>query len=292
VDRKQPADAKKPWERLSVLVAAPVALVSLFVAVTQQRPASTLAVCAAVLLLGGWYVVRVVTAKFRSGRPRYPRGRWVAIGVTALVLAGVGVAMAVPGSRTVIAHDVLGFPSVPQDVKVDRVLVSESDADYRIAIVVLNQLSREELVRTVKLSSTCVIPVDGSPPRPLSPVILYQIREEFRVDVSFGDAISGDVIDNEQQGYRAPVVGTMSVGGDCGTLVSLAFGTSAALPSGLHVTIVVDLPKQLTVPDNRPIPMLGSSVPGTKPVAIVRPSRYNFRVTLGLTGAEISGAPD
>ncbi|MFD1049150.1 hypothetical protein ACFQ1S_28245, partial [Kibdelosporangium lantanae] len=72
VDRKQQVDTKKPWERLSVLVAAPVALASLFVAITQQRPASTLAVCAAVLLLGGWYIVRVVTSKYKSGRPRFP----------------------------------------------------------------------------------------------------------------------------------------------------------------------------------------------------------------------------
>ncbi|GAB3882679.1 hypothetical protein GCM10029964_040800 [Kibdelosporangium lantanae] len=88
------------------------------------------------------------------------------------------------------------------------------------------------------------------------------------------------------------MVGNVAVGGGCGTLVDLTFGTSTALPSGQHVTVVVDLPKHLTVPDDRPVPLLGSSVSGTKSIAIERPDKYNFRVTLGLTGAEISGVPD
>jgi len=81
----------------------------------------------------------------------------------------------------------------------------------------------------------------------------------------------------------------------CGRLISLAFATSALLPSNEHTTIVVDLPKKLTVPDNRPVPLPPNGIaegPRTMELAIDRPDRRNFVVTLVVSGVEISGSPD
>lgn len=55
MDRKLEAGQKKPWERVTVIVGALGGVIALFVAVTQQRPASTLAVTTALVLLGGWF---------------------------------------------------------------------------------------------------------------------------------------------------------------------------------------------------------------------------------------------
>jgi len=145
----------KSWERVSVLIGALGGVITVFVAVTQQRPASTLAVATMLLLLGGWMVIRVTTAKLESGQPRFPQGRWVAIAAAALVLVTSGILMIIPGSRTVVTHDVLGFSSTRSDVKVAQVRLGESTTHYRIAIVALNELAREELVTTIKLATQC-----------------------------------------------------------------------------------------------------------------------------------------
>ena len=46
----------------------------------------------------------------------------------------------VPVSRDALVHDVLGFPSVPQGVRIARVGVPENTDTYRVVIMVLNKL--------------------------------------------------------------------------------------------------------------------------------------------------------
>jgi hypothetical protein len=167
----------------------------------------------------------------------------------------------------------------------------------RISVVVLNRLAREELLTTVKLATRCppeTPPRTGvTPAPPLAPQI-YKIRQEFKIGIMPGAVLNGEVIPPGEQDFRAPVLGELTDA--CGSrLISLSFDMSTPLPSNEHVTIVVDLPKKLTVLSNVavPAPPSGRTVePRAIDLVIDRPTGTNFAVTLGVSGVRISGSPD
>jgi hypothetical protein len=291
VERKRETEAKKPWERVSVLIGAVGGVITVFVAVTQQRPASTLAVATAFLLLGGWFAWRVVTAKFKSGRPRFPRGRRATVAGVVLVLSGIGVSLSIPPSRIFVAHTVLGFPSAKKDVKLARLLMSESETNYRLSIVLFNKGVREELVRTVKLNTRCSsgLPTHGPD--------FYEIKQDFKVVTAPGIALSGSVVHDGEAQYRARVFGNIVDLVRCGRTLNLWFNTSTPLPPNQHVTIGVDVPKKITVLDDRPTLAVKDGVatvvePKITDLAIDVSRDRTFVVTLMVGDAEISGSPE
>lgn len=99
-------------------------VISLVFGVTQQRPASTVArsIGLAVVLAG--VVVFVTIATTKDGLRRFPakvrRGTLVVSAALGVVTA---TAFAVPTSREVVVHAVLGFPSVSQQVRIADVNV-------------------------------------------------------------------------------------------------------------------------------------------------------------------------
>jgi hypothetical protein len=282
------SDSKKPWDHAGTIIGVVGALVAVFVAITQQRPASAVAVAVAIALLAGYGVVWIMRAKSTKGRPRFPRARWVAITAVAAVLIGAGTAFIVPGSRAVITHDILGFPSISKDVKIVNVLVAESDSSYRISIVTWNGTEREELATRVKLDSEC------PPPAPADHPDIYQIQQEFKAGVAPGEPpVSGQATLAEEPEFRIQVAGAL-IDDYCGRHVDLSFGVSVPLPPHQHTSIFVDLPKVFTVPDDRPQPQIVGTPPEprvlTLPVA--RPSSKNFVATLVVSAVTLSGSPE
>jgi hypothetical protein len=180
VNRKADAGRKEPAERISILLGLLGGVITIFVSVTQQRPASTLALSAAALLLAAWFTLRMTTARYKSGRFKFPRGRRVAMICWGLVAAGIGTVMIIPSSRDFVVYDALGFPSPTRDVRIVHVLVSASADEYRTAVVVLNSTARQHLLQHVKLSTTCPGPAPAAPPE------FFKVSQNFRVDALRG----------------------------------------------------------------------------------------------------------
>ncbi len=282
------SDKKQPWEHVGAVVGVVGALIATFVAVTQQRPAATVAVAIAIVLLGGYGIVWITRARTTSDRPRFPRGRWIAVAAAAAVLVSTGIAFVIPGWRAVVAHDVLGFPSLSQDMKIVNVLVAESDSAYRISIVAWNGTEREQMATRIKLDAVC------PPPQPSGEHDIYQIQQEFKAGVAPGEPpINGQATLAEEPAFRIHVAGTLT-DDDCGRHVNLSFGVSVPLPQNQHSTIFVDLPKAFTVPE-APRPQIVGEPPREPEMVnlpVARPSGKNFVATLVVSGVELSASPE
>jgi hypothetical protein len=64
--------AKKPVERTGAVLSAVGGLLAIIVAATQQRPASSIAITASILLPGGWALFWAFRATTALGKPRFP----------------------------------------------------------------------------------------------------------------------------------------------------------------------------------------------------------------------------
>jgi hypothetical protein len=281
------SDVKKPWEHAGAVIGVVSALIAAVVAVTQQRPASAIAVAGAIVLLGGWGLVWIVRVKTTAGRPRFPRSRWVAVAAGMAVIIGTGIVLLIPGSRTAVGRDIFGFPSVDKDVSVATVLVAESDTAYRISIVVRNRGAREELATAVWLVSKC------GPLGPAAGPGIYDIQQDFSAGAAPGAPLGGWATLTEDPTFRIRVAGWV-VKDNCGRWVDLRFGVSVPLPANQHTTIFVDLPKVFRIPDNTPTPHVSGSPPPEPRMVdfpIDRPTKQNFEVSLTVSGTELSASP-
>lgn len=253
----------KRWEPVSALIAGLGALVGLLGAVTQQRPVSTVTVAGGLLLILAVAIVRVVVAKRASGRWRYPRARRFALAGAVVVVVLLATLFVIPSPRRFLVHQVLGFPSVPEDVRIEQVIPEESDVAYNLHVTVLSRLPREELVRKISISSTraCAAPPIAAD---------FRIQQDFvaRAVGEDGTSILGKV--SRPAGddkFFASVTGSIRQS-QCGQLINMSIATDTPLPSNQHVKIVIEIPKTVSVtytPTKAPQP---PPAPGQSVVAV------------------------
>jgi hypothetical protein len=292
----------KRWEPVSALVAGLSALVGLLGAVTQQRPVSTITVAGSLLLIAAVSVVRVVAAKRASGGWRYPRARRFAVAGAVAAVVLIATLFVVPGPRRFVVYQVLGFPSIVEDVRIDQVIVEESDAAYNLHVSVLSRLAREELIRKIELSS---IQVCKAPP-----AADFRIQQDFvaRAGGDAGTSILGKV--SRPAGddkFFASVTGSIR-NSPCGQEIAMSIATDTPLPTNQHVKIVIEIPKTMTMtmtheptkapqppptPGQSPLPMTPDA---DKPVANAVPihlpttpePRATMEVRLSIGNSEVS----
>jgi len=90
------------------------------------------------------------------------------------------------------------------------------------------------------------------------------------------------------------VDGHLTVVQFCGALINLSFDTAVPIPPNDYTTVVVDIPKSITVLDERSMPYpVGSTPPPPKQydVALRRPESATVTVKLRIGNAEVSKAP-
>jgi uncharacterized membrane protein HdeD (DUF308 family) len=286
VERK----SKIPWGAISGIVAIILGVIGIFTGVSSDRTATLLAIALILLTVGFSCVVWMLMAKNESGSLRFSNGRWVAIAAAVLVSVTGAAVMWMPSSRKVVMHDVFGLPSLGADVKVARVLVRDSETNYRIAITLTSDLPYPELTKTVEMRIRCAgmgglfEKVD----RLRAAAISYQIQQHLKVTTRAGTQVSGEVTRSDEKEYEAPVKINMVDISSCGQLLNLSFDLSTTLPPKDSTIITVDLPKKFIV-----------SLPGATDHAgleseapINRPDRENFTAIVRVGDVAFSGSPE
>lgn len=246
------AQSKPLVERANTWLTVLGAVISLVVGVTQQRPASAVALAIGVVVVLVGVVIFVTTAKTESDQPRFPvKVRRAALAASAGFTVIIATVFVVPASREAIVHNVLGFPSVAQEVRIVDVNVAQNDTAYQVKIVVLNALSTEEWVHdvTLKLDRPC-----ASVAQPGH----YAIDAAFQVVSTDekGTTLAGTALQRGDDGrFYAPVVGAMTECAGGKPSISVKLGVGTLLPAGQHTTITLDVPKIIEVLDTRPVPV-------------------------------------
>jgi Helix-turn-helix domain len=275
---QQPAPQSNPLiERTATWLAVLGTVISLVFGVTQQRPASTVALAIGLLIVLTGTVIFVTIATTKDGLRRFPVKvrRATLIAWTLLGLATT-TAFAVPTSREAMVHDVLGFPSVSQQVRVVDVNVALNDNSYRVEIIVLNKLRTEELVHDVQMD----VDPDGCL---AAPHANYKIDAAFRLVVTGenGATLTGNAIRPDDDGlFYSPVAGTMRNcdGTSTANSLSLTLGVGTPLPPGQHTTISLEVPRTIEVEVPDPQPSAPHSSPAPRPTTPPTPQKINVAV--------------
>jgi hypothetical protein len=150
-DRDRGTAALRRAEPLLTLV---VATSSATVAVAKDRPASTIGILAAAVALAFLGLRAIWRAKRADGGSRFPKLRVGAVVLAVAVLAGVAGAAALPASRRVLVHDLLGFVDRSGRVSVEALTIGEVTDGYQLVIALHNTSEEEQLLESLLIRAT------------------------------------------------------------------------------------------------------------------------------------------
>lgn len=223
-------------------------IVALAVALTQTRAAAVVALT--VFLTAGVALAAHRTWQARSlGRPRYPRGRWVAVGGLTVLLLGLSAMVVVPSWRQFTIRYALGVKTTGNSVSVPDLLVAEGSQAYELTVVVWNGTADEVLADlvelTVKFENSTVNgwTVNGCSGNGYR----YRLNDSIRVAAAPGKPKSKVVglverIDDDGVGSFSPATGEISGYCMAGRLL-LRLPVGIKLRSKEHTDIVLEIPK-------------------------------------------------
>lgn len=238
--------------RVDALLTLVATAAGLVVTLQTDRPASAIGVVAAVLVLLVFASCRAVTARTAGGERRYRRASPV-LAIAWLVGGGLtGIAFGIAESRDFVIHRALGFEDLGAGIGTSPLRVLESKRAYRIAAVVNNKTSHEQLVSEVRLQVASEILPGGQRIACFADPKRYRIAS--RVQVSASGArfrVRGD--EETKEGFSTE--GTGRLNGYCTTSqVTVRFPTAIGLPAGEHAEIDIEIPRRFTVVEDRSPP--------------------------------------
>lgn len=282
------------WGRASVAISTGTAFVALAVAVTQERPASSIALT--VLILGALIVASRGFVRGRRKSSDVYRGRRlkaVACGWVALAIALVTV-FSVASIRDPVIHDILGFTRKPNHTDIASVRVLDSTRAFDILTTVRNDAPSSLVTNvTIRVGAT------SGPSNCAAYPYMYSVKPTLQVlgngvrHTTNSPHVAAAVADSSVPG--AVELGFGQVSGWCrDQILMLAFPTSIILPAHGFVTFVFRVPKQFTVArdESPPIVLREREANGRDRTQHVRPPHtHTIDVVLPANHVSPSGNP-
>ncbi|WP_144127714.1 hypothetical protein [Catellatospora sichuanensis] len=145
--------------KVEPLLAVALTSVSATVALTQDRPASSVGVAVAVVALGGYGLHNLWRARNAEDKPRYPRLRLLAAALAAGLVLGIGTASMTAAGRHFLIHDALGFVDTSGQVQVEALTIAEAGQNYRLELAVYNSSEEQQLLKNVTVRATTNEPI-------------------------------------------------------------------------------------------------------------------------------------